>query len=465
MRLRKRLRRFQVKRLLVFQKASRDKIRRLVSIMLPIVVTQLAIMGMNFFDVSMAGQAGNADLAGVAVSGNLWVPVQTGISGVLLAAMPLVANFLGAGAKEGIKQVMRQGLILALFFTVVVLLALWLYVPGLIAAMGLEAEVCRVAVGYMGGVGLGVLPFFLMTPLRSLVDTLGYTRLTMKIYLLALPVNALLNYALIFGRLGLPRLGGVGAGVATGLTCWILFLLFAFVVARLEPFKSYQVFTPARPSFKWLREYLRLGLPMGCAIVMETGIMCVVAVLIAPFGTEALAAHQAAMNFAGLIYMIPLSFSMALTIVVGIEYGAQNYAGAKAYARLGVQLSVLLAFTYMLLEISFREQIARIYSEDAAVVAMIKSFLVYAICWQAGDTVGVPLQGILRGYKDVKATFWTGMLAYWGVCLPVGLALDRLAGNGPFSYWQSFIAGVAVTAVVLSLRLRFLEQKLRGNLI
>lgn len=449
--------------LLVFQEASRDRIRRLLSVMLPIIVTQLAIMGMNFFDVSMAGQAGNADLAGVAVSANLWVPVQTGVSGVLLAAMPLVANFLGAGERESISRVVRQGLILALGFSATVVSAIWLFAPGFISGPGLEAEVCRVAVGYMRGVAVGALPFFLMTPLRSLVDALGHTRVTMKIYLLALPVNALLNYALIFGKCGLPRLGGVGAGVATGLTFWILFILFAYVTARLEPFRGYRVLAPTGPSLKWIKEYLRLGLPMGFAIVMETGIMCVVAVLIAPFGTVALAAHQAAMNLAGLVYMIPLSFSMALTILVGIEYGAGNFEGAHAYSRIGVQISVLIAFTYMLLELIFREQIARVYSSDVDVIAMIKHFLLYAVCWQAGDTVGVPIQGILRGYKEVKATFWTGMLAYWGICLPAGLFLDRAIGNGPFSYWQSFITGVFVTAILLSLRLRFLEKRLRGK--
>ena len=438
----------------------RDKLRRLLSVMLPIICTQIAIMGMNFFDASMSGQAGDVDLAGAAIGGNIWMPIQTGISGILMAAMPLVANLLGAGEKEKITVVVRHGLVLALGFALLVLGSGIALLPHFLQGMGLAPEVYHVALWYLAGLGLGVVPFFMITPLRSLVDTLGYTHLTMRIYLLALPINACLNYVLIFGKLGLPRLGGVGAGVASGFTFWLLLAIFAWVVSRLEPFKSYHIFGFVRPVYSWLKEYLRIGVPMGISIFMETSIFGVVALFIAKFGTETIAAHQAALNFSSLIYMLPLSFSLALTIVVGVEYGAKNYQGARDYVTIGLQTSLGIAGFYMLAEYFLREQIAFIYTNNVEVVALVKVFLLYAIGWQAGDAIAAPIQGILRGYKDVNATFWASMLAYWGICLPLGLFLDYKVGNGAFAYWQSLDCGVISSATLLSIRLIWLQRKI-----
>ena len=438
----------------------RDKLRRLLSVMLPIICTQIAIMGMNFFDASMSGQAGDVDLAGAAIGGNIWMPIQTGISGILMAAMPLVANLLGAGEKEKITVVVRHGIFLALVFALFVLGSGIALLPHFLQGMGLAPEVYHVALLYLAGLGLGVVPFFMITPLRSLVDTLGYTHLTMRIYLLALPINACLNYVLIFGKLGLPRLGGVGAGVASGLTFWLLLAIFAWVVSRLEPFKSYHIFGFVRPVYSWLKEYLRIGVPMGISIFMETSIFGVVALFIAKFGTETIAAHQAALNFSSLIYMLPLSFSLALTIVVGVEYGAKNYQGARDYVTIGLQTSLGIAGFYMLAEYFLREQIAFIYTNNVEVVALVKVFLLYAIGWQAGDAIAAPIQGILRGYKDVNATFWASMLAYWGICLPLGLFLDYKVGNGAFAYWQSLDCGVISSATLLSIRLIWLQRKI-----
>ena len=269
----------------ILHKDYKDKVKRLLSVMLPIIGTQIAIMGMNFFDASMSGQAGDADLAGAAIGGNIWMPVQTCFAGILLAAMPLIANLLGAGEKEKISTVVRHGMLLAVAFSVLIIVGGVIFLPPFLQGMGLAPEVYHIALWYMAGLGIGVLPFFLITPLRSLVDTLGYTKLSMKIYLLALPVNAFLNYVLIFGKLGLPRLGGIGAGVATGITFWLLLVMFAVVVTKLQPFKQYDVLGFVRPVKHLVAEYLRIGVPMGVAIFMETSIFGVVALFIAKFGT------------------------------------------------------------------------------------------------------------------------------------------------------------------------------------
>lgn len=445
----------------LFQKEQRDKITRLLSVMLPIIGTQVAIIGMYFFDASMSGQAGDVDLAGAAIGGNLWMPIQTGFNGVLFAGMPLVAHLLGAGERDKIKVVVCHGLLLGAIFSLLVILGGLLAVPIVLDHMGLEPDVEYVAIRYLWGVALGILPFFLVTPLRCLVDTLGYTQLSMKIYMLALPINALLNYVLIFGKLGLPRLGGIGAGLATGLTFWILLAMFVAAITRLPNFEQYHIFAKVKTAKEVFKEYLKIGVPMGVSIFMETSIFGVVALFVAKFGTEVIAAHQAALNFSSVVYMIPLSFSMALTIVIGVEAGAKRFEMAKDYIIIGLQMSLLCTCCYVTLEYLLREQVALIYSSNPQVVDITVHFIMYAILWEFSDAVAAPIQGILRGYKDVNATFWAGVFAYWGVALPLGLYLDYICGYGPDSYWISLILGVTACAVALSLRLLWVQRKIK----
>lgn len=437
----------------------KDKASRLLSIMLPILCTQIAVMGMNFFDASMSGQAGNVDLAGAAIGGNTWMPIHTCITGILMAAMPQVAYFIGAGENHKIQDTIRHGLFLATCFSVLVIGCGSVGLPIFYGILGLEPAVYHIAIWYSAGIGMGVLPFFWMGPLRNFVDTMGYTMLTMKIYLLALPLNAFFNYVLIFGKFGFPRLGGIGAGVATGLTFWITFSLFAWVVTHLEPFKKYQVLGFPKLDLSKIVEYLKLGIPMGFSIFMETSVFGVVAFFIAKFGTDSIAAHQAALNFSSLVYMFPLGFSLALTICVGVEYGAKRFDDALEFIKVGLGLSILISAAYMLAEYFGRDFIARIYSGDADVQKIIAKLIIYAMIWQVGDAIAAPIQGTLRGYKDVNAAFGTSMLAYWVICLPLGIYLDYKLNHGMFSYWQSLDLGVLCSMVLLTSRLIYLQKK------
>ena len=437
----------------------KDKTKRLVGIMLPIICTQIAVMGMNFFDASMSGQAGNADLAGTAIGGNTWMPIHTLFTGIIMAAMPQVAYSLGAGENDKIQDTIRHGFFLALCFALLIIIGGCIGLPIFYGTIGLAPEVYHIALWYSAGIGIGVLPFLFILPLRILVDTLGFTKMTMKIYLMALPINAALNYLLIFGKLGLPRMGGIGAGVATGLTFWIIFIFYVWVVKNLEPFKQYDVLGLPNLRLAKLKEYLKLGLPMGCSIFMETSIFGVVAFFIAKFGTDAIAAHQAALNFSSLVYMFPLGFSLALTLCIGVEYGAKRFKDAYESVKLGIGLSLLISVFYMTPEFFGKAYVAKIYSTDTQVQKLIVDLIFYAMIWQVGDAIAAPIQGILRGYKDVNAAFCTSILAYWGICLPLGLYLDYNLNQGMFSYWMSLDLGVLMSASLLSLRLWFLQRK------
>ena len=445
-------------------KKNAVRLRRLLDVMIPILITQTAIMAMNFCDSAMSGHAGAVHLAGTAIGGNLWMPVMASLNGILLGSMPIIAHLLGRGERQNIGRVVRHTMLLATAFSLLLLVAGVLFLDRLLGTFGLEPQVYYIAKMYIAAIGVGVLPFFLSTALRALVDTSGYTGITMKIYLLALPVNAFLNYCLIFGKFGAPALGGIGAGLATGITYWLEFFIFVWVVHKLPAFAPLRIFTD---KFKFdmaqLRENLSLGVPMGMAIFMEASIFGVIAIFIAKFGTVIIAAHQAAMSFTSLLYMVPLSFSMSLTIVVGVEAGARRFGEALRYSLLGIACNITVAVLLTIFVLFDREFIAGLYTSEPVIIRQTIGFLFYAMFFQVMDATAAPIQGILRGYKDVKATFWAGLAAYWLICLPLGCYFDYYMHFGPSSYWLSLDIGLLCAVLFLGGRFVYLQRKIRRD--
>lgn len=445
-------------------KKNAVRLRRLLDVMIPILITQTAIMAMNFCDSAMSGHAGAVHLAGTAIGGNLWMPVMASLNGILLGSMPIIAHLLGRGERQNIGRVVRHTMLLATAFSLLLLVVGVLFLDRLLGTFGLEPQVHYIAKMYIAAIGVGVLPFFLSTALRALVDTSGYTGITMKIYLLALPVNAFLNYCLIFGKFGAPALGGIGAGLATGITYWLEFFIFVWVVHKLPAFAPLRIFTD---KFKFdmaqLRENLSLGVPMGMAIFMEASIFGVIAIFIAKFGTVIIAAHQAAMSFTSLLYMVPLSFSMSLTIVVGVEAGAHRFSEALRYSLLGIACNITVAVLLTIFVLFDREFIAGLYTSEPVIIRQTIGFLFYAMFFQVMDATAAPIQGILRGYKDVKATFWAGLAAYWLICLPLGCYFDYYMHFGPSSYWLSLDIGLLCAVLFLGGRFLYLQRKIKIN--
>ncbi|MCK2004329.1 MATE family efflux transporter [[Brevibacterium] frigoritolerans] len=436
-----------------------QKIRLLFYILIPILITQISMYAMTFFDVMMSGQYSTQDVAGVSIGSSLWTPVYTGLSGILIALTPVVSQLVGSRQSKSVSYSVMQAIYLAVALALFILIIGAFSLNPVLNAMNLENSVHMVAHDYLIALSLGIIPLFIYNALRAFIDALGQTRISMIITLCALPVNVLFNYLLIYGKFGFPELGGVGSGYATAITYWLIALVAILVVIKINPFSTYQVFTEFfRVSWKEWRALLLIGVPIGLAIFFETSIFSAVTLLMSKYDTVTIASHQIAMNFASLLYMIPLSISMALTIVIGFEIGAARYKDAKEYSWIGISMALTMSLVLSTILFLFREPVASLYTKDHEVMMLTSHFLIYAIFFQISDALQAPIQGILRGYKDVNVTFAMSLVSYWILGLPIGYFFAKFTDMGAFGYWIGLISGLALGAIGLAARLRFIQQ-------
>ncbi|WP_085992839.1 MATE family efflux transporter [Oceanobacillus senegalensis] len=438
----------------------REKLKLFAVILVPILITQIGIYLMNFFDTVMSGRASAADLAGVAIGSSLWVPVLTAINGILLAITPIIAHITGAKANHLVPKKIQQSIYLSIALGIIVMILGGIVLDPILRLMDLESEVQHIAKYYLITLGIGIIPLFIYSSLRNFIDALGQTRISMMTILISLPINLFFNYIFIFGKLGIPALGGIGAGIATALTYWVVCLISLSIVHKLQPFREYKIFSNwTKPQFKSWLEQLKIGAPIGFAMFFETSIFSAVTILMSVYTTYTIAAHQAAMNFASLLYMIPLSVGMALTIPIGFEIGANRYKEARTYAYIGISGSIFIAILNGSVLYFLREPVATLYNTNPVVIELTTQFIIFAIFYQLADAFGAPIQGALRGYKDVNITLIIALVSYWLIGLPSGWLLANYTSLEAFGYWVGITVGLSTGAIALLWRLFVLQNR------
>lgn len=439
-----------------------EKSKYMIKIVLPILITQIALYLMTFFDILMTSKYSIAHLAGVSIGSSLWVPVYTALTGILIGITPIVAQLIGAKKKKDVRTFVQQGFYIGIVLAIIVFLGIFLLIDPILNLIPLEDSVRIVAKNYLLMLSIGLVPLFLYSVLRSFIDALGKTRVSMLITLISAPINIVLNYLLIYGKLGFPELGGVGAGLASAITYWLILLIAIIIVLRNNPFANLKIFHGwTKPSFVKIRTLMKIGVPIGISLFAETTIFSAVTILMSVYSTQVISAHQIAMNFTSLLYMVPLSIAMGATILVGHEIGAKRFSEAQTYS----WLSVITAICFSLLSISilllFREQIASVYTDDRYVIELTVQFFFFAAMFQLSDAVQAPVQGALRGYKDVTMTFIMAIISYWIIGLPTGYFLANYTTFERFGYWIGLIVGLSIGAITLTSRLIYLQKKMK----
>ena len=437
-----------------------QRMRLFISIFLPILIYQLANFSASFVDTTMTGQYDTLHLAGVSMATSLWIPFFDLLIGIVSALVPIIGHHLGQGKKEKIASDFYQFIYLSLGLSLILFALVFVGAPLVLAHLGLEPLVEEVAKNYLWYLALGIIPLLLFSTIRSLFDALGLTKLSMYLMLLLLLLNGTFNYSLVYGAFGFPEMGGAGAGLGTSLAYWVLLLISLLVAVKHPKIRAYELWKIRPLDKKGLIEGIRLGLPIGGTFFAEVVIFSVVGLVMAKFSSLIIASHQAAMNFSNLMYAFPMSISTSMSIIVSYEIGANRPDDVRKFCKLGRLTALGIAgFTFLFLYI-LRDRVAALYGSDTEFIRMTSVFLTYSLFFQLADTFAAPLQGILRGYKDTKVPFFLGLIAYWGVSLPLGLFLDHFTSLGPYGYWIGLIASLVTSGILFQWRLNRLAKNI-----
>jgi MATE family multidrug resistance protein len=423
-------------------------------IALPLAAANLAQMAMGLTNAMMVGHLGGAALSAAGLGGALYFSVAITTQGVLTAVAPLAARAIGARDHRAAGQVAAAGLIVAAVAAVPIV-ALLSVLDRLLLIIGYDPALAAEIGRYLAAIRWAAPAFLAFGVLRALLAAAFRARTVMIVLVLGIPANALLNWVLIFGHLGMPELGIAGSGWATAIIQSLMALGLAALLLLMP------LHTPIRVSRRVLEQIgqiLRLGLPIGGLIALEAGVFMTTGILAGLLGADALGAHQLVINFASLSFMVPLGIGQAATVRVGFELGAgaPTVARRAAIVALGLGASFMAATAVLIW--MFPLAIADLYLDlddpaNDGLIAIALRLLRVAALFQIVDGVQAIAAGALRGYRDTAVPMAIAAFGYWGIGFAGGWALAFPFGLGAVGLWWGLALGLAIVAVLLTARL------------
>ncbi|MYN30160.1 MATE family efflux transporter [Duganella levis] len=416
----------------------------------PVLVGQLATVGMGVADVAMTGHTSADQLAAVSLGASVWAIVLVTVSGVMMAINSIVAHDVGAGALTQIPHAVRQSLWKALGVGLVAMLLANLATL-VFDYLRLAPHVQRQAELFVHIISIGLPPLAAYRALYGYSTSINETKPVMVIAILGLLFNVFVNWLLVFGHWGLPALGGLGCAVSTGLCMWLMLGAMLLWIRRAPAYRATYPFSHWEgPQWAAIKPMLRLGLPIGITYFAEVSAFGLVSLLVARYGVVEISANQIALNFSSLTFMVPLSFGIALITRVGQAVGEGDPVRARFVAWVGVGMSLAFGVLSALLMVTWRHQIAAAYTSDLAVQALCAHLLVFAALFQLSDATQVATSSAIRGYKVTRQPMQIQLLAFWGFALPLGCWLGLGHDMAAAGFWIGLTIGLTVAAVLLS---------------
>jgi multidrug resistance protein, MATE family len=443
--------------------------KRLMKLAYPILIAQLIQNLMGFADTVMAGRVSSTDMAAVAIASSIWLPLILTIYGLIMALAAIVSQLAGANKLAEVAKETYQTAWIALTLGISLIILFIVLSPIIFAQVTLETNLKSLMFDYLGYIIWGGPGFCLYLVLRNYSEGLSHTKPTMIISIIGLLINIPANYIFIYGEFGMPALGGAGCGIATAIVYWVMFFAmliycyFSKLLSHAPLFKKFYW-----PQWSAIKNILAIGIPIALSLLFEVSLFSAVAIILAPFGADVVASHQIAINFSGLVFMVPLSLAMAVTIQVGFAVGDGDHGKAKEICRYSIVLGVIIAIVTAVLSLAFRHEIAAIYTHELPVIELAASLMFLAALFQFSDAIQVISAGALRGYKDTKSILYITFISYWGVGLSIGLILGLtdwlMEPIGPYGFWIGFISGLTTAAIFLAWRLKVIQRRFSSAL-
>lgn len=437
----------------------RAEARATIALAYPLVLTNIAQALIHATDVVMLGRVGARALAAGALGVNLFNACLIFGVGLMTASAPMIASELGrrSHSVRDVRRTVRQSLWAASAIAIPFWLLLW-HAEEILRLFGQDPGLSAEAARFTRAMMWGLLPYFGYVVLRSFVAALERPGWALAIGAGAVVMNAMVNYVLIFGGLGIPPLGLLGAGIGSAFTNVMMFIGMAVVVARHRLFRRYHLFGNFwRADWPRFAQVLRLGVPIAVTLALEVTIFNAAVFLMGLIGTAELAAHAIAIQIASLAFMVPLGISQAATVRVGLAYGQGDRAaiGRAGWTSFTLGIGFML-FTATLLLFWPRTLVGLFIDlndpANAHVAALAVSFLAVAALFQIVDGAQSVGAGMLRGLHDTTLPMVYAAVGYWVIGLGVGVLLGFHAGWGGVGIWVGLASGLAVVSVLMVTR-------------
>ncbi|MBW0144443.1 MATE family efflux transporter [Sphingomicrobium clamense] len=442
----------------------RHELRATIALAWPLILANLTMATIQAIDTFFMGQYGARELAAAALGINLGFLLNLVGLGIITAASPMMASALGRGAGKvkDVRRTFRQSLWLVVTITV----PIWLLLANaewVIGLLGQEPSLAAGAQTFLYGWMWSAFFFLVFNALRNFLAALERPGWILIISAAGIPINSLLDYMLIFGRLGAPELGLLGAGLATTITWGLMVIATVIVVLRDPQFRRYNLFARIwRPDWQRYCHMWRLGLPIGASMGAEGGVFAAAAYLMGLISAQALAAHAIALQIAALSFMVPWGIAQASTVRVGLMLGRSDKDGIARAGWSAWMLGVgFMSMTAVLMWVFPRELVGIFLAdtaENAPVLELGVSFLIVAAIFQIVDGAQVVGQGILRGLHDTRVPMVFTFVGYWFIGIGIAVWLGFEAGWDGVGIWTGLAAGLAIVAVLMLARWMMRER-------
>lgn len=432
----------------------KSHLKSIVRLSIPVSIGQLGHIMLGVVDSFMVGRLGAEPLAAAALANGLFFLIMVFGIGMSHAITALVAIAYGENKKEECGIIVRQGLIVNLFFGII-LTVLTYFAAELVYFLNQEPIVAKLTESYLVILSLSIIPFMLFQTYRQFVEGLSDTKTPMYIALFANIVNIIGNWILIFGNLGFPALGLDGAGFATLTTRTFMGFTMMLIVIKSLKYKEYDP-TLKFKSLNWntISQIVKIGFPSGLTYTLEVSAFAFAAVMIGWLGSSALAAHQIAINLASISYMVVLGISAAATIRVGNSHGSKQIIDVKYAGYISIILGLFFMSITGTIFILFNEFLPSLYIDDREVIEMASSLLIVAALFQLSDGVQAVGLGVLKGVTDVKIPMLITLVAYWIIALPLGYLFGFTLKLNIQGVWFGLLIGLTVAAISFVFRFR-----------
>lgn len=426
---------------------------------LPLIGAHLARMAVGVTDTIMVGWYGVEALAALVLATSFVHLLFFLGMGYGIGVMGLIATAIARGDETEVRRATRMALWLSLGHGVLVMPILWWSQPILIA-LGQTPEVAGLAQDYLRIAGWAMGANLAALTLNSYLAALEKPNVVLWITVAGIPVNAFLNWVLIFGNLGAPEMGVRGSATATLIVQLATLGALAGYAAWLPMARRFVLFQRFwKPDWVAMRAVIRLGLPIGLTMVAEGGLFIATSVMMGWIGVKPLAAHGIALQITAMGFMVPLGLSNAATVRVGQAKGRADATGLREAALVAVALAGSFGLMTAALFLSLPEGLVRLFLDPLdpatpALIALAAGLMFYAALFQIADVLQVVTLGLLRGVHDTGVPMWIAGFSYWAVGMPLAYGLGFLLPGGPWpgGLWLGLVAGLSLAAALLSAR-------------